>query len=484
MHAMSKVSLKDKAISGAMWRIAEMFANQVVVFVVGIFLARLLAPEDYGVVGMLTIFFAVAGCFKDCGFGTALIQKKDRTEEDYSTAFLFNVATSVILFLLFFFIAPYIADFYDVPILTDVARVSALSFIISGFTGIQYAKLNIDLKFKFRSQMSILGQFLSGATGLVLAFMGYGVWALVLQGLISSSITGIVLWICSGWKPKLVFSTTSFKRLWKFGVNMLGSGLVNTIYNNLYTLTIGKFYTPSSVGLYNKANSYASLPSSIIMDMSLGVNFPILAKLQEDRERLLCAYEKLLKVPFFILYPILIGLITLAEPIIQVMIGDKWLPCVPYLQILCVGYMFYPLNGLNVNLLMVKGRPDLVLKMDFIKKPIGILLLVSAIPFGIMWMMVGKAAYSLIVYAINCYYTKQILDYGFFRQIKVLIPILFNSLLMGSLVALFTYFVESDELKLIIGIPLGIAVYAGVVFFRKDDAFFEIVSIIKSKFHK
>lgn len=467
-----------------MWRIVEMSVSQVVGFVIGVILARLLAPEDYGVVGMLAIFFAVAGCFKDCGFGTALVQNKDRTEEDYSTAFIFNVLSSIILFLLFFFAAPLIADFYDMPILCEITRVTALSFIISGLTGVQYAKLNIDLKFKFRSQMSILGQLLSGATGLILAFMGFGVWSLVLQGLVGSAITGVVLWLSSGWKPKLRFSIKSFKQLWKFGVNMLGSGLINTIYNNLYTLVIGKFYNPASVGMYNRANGYASLPSSVIMDMALGVNFPILAKLQDDRDRLLRAYEKLLKVPFYILYPILVGLIVLAEPTIQVMIGEKWLPCVPYLQILCVGYMFYPLNGLNVNLLMVKGRPDLVLKMDFIKKPIGILLLVAAIPFGIMWMMVGKAAYSLIVYALNCYFTNKILDYGFVKQVKVLIPILLNSIVMGAVILFTSYFIESNIIKLAVGIPLGAIFYATVGYFRRDDTFFEIINIVKSKLHR
>lgn len=467
-----------------MWRMFEMIVCQVVAFGIGIVLARLLSPEDYGAVGMLAIFFAVANCFKDCGFGTALVQNKNRTEEDYSTAFIFNVASSFVIYLFFYIAAPYIAAFYNMPILTDITRVSALSFILSGLTGVQYAKLNIDLKFKFRSQMSILGQIISGVTGLTLAYMGYGVWALVLQGLVTSVITGLVLWLNSGWKPKLIFSIVAFKRLWKFGANMLGSGIINTVYNNLYTLVIGKYYNPASVGMYNRANGYASLPANVIMSMSMGVNFPLLAQLQDNRERLISAYERLLKVPIYVLYPMLIGLMVLAEPLVQVMIGDKWLPCVPYIQILCVGYMFYPLNGLNVNLLMVKGRPDLVLKLDYIKKPIGILLLLAAIPFGIIWMMVGKALYSLLVYSMNCYYTQKILDYGFFKQFKVLIPILLNSLLMGAIVFSAVLFFESNVLKLIVGIPVGVLCYATVGWIRRDEALFEIINIVKSKLHK
>ena len=481
---MNEESLKDKAVSGAMWRIVELMCNQVVGFVIGIILARLLAPEDYGVIGMLAIFFAVAQCFNDCGFGAALVQNKNRTEEDFSTAFIFNVGTSILMFLVLFLAAPFIADFYDMPKLTNVTRVSALSLIISGLTGIQFTKLNIDLKFKFRSQLSVLATILTGITGIILAFMGAGVWALVLQGLVSGFITGAVLWLKSGWKPKFVFSAHSFKQLWKFGSNMLGSGIINTIYNNLYTLVIGKCYNPASVGMYNRADGYASLPTNVIMSMSLGVNFPLLAKLQDDNERLLNAYEKLLKVPFYVLYPVLIGLIVLAEPAIQVMIGDKWLPCVPYLQILCVGYMFYPLNGLNVNLLIVKGRPDIVLKLDFIKKPLGILMLVAAIPFGIIWMMVGKAAYSIIVYAMNCYYTDKILNYGFIKQIKVLVPITLNSLFMGAVIFFSTFLLHSNILKLTIGIVLGFFTYTLVGLLRKDDALFEIVTIIKAKLHK
>lgn len=478
---MPEESLKEKAINGAMWRILEMTINQVAAFVIGVILARLLAPEDYGIVGMLAIFFAIANCFYDCGFGAALVQKKDPTEDDYSTAFLFNVATAVFIYTVLFICAPLIADFYNLPILTDITRVSALSFIVSGLCAIQFSKLNIDLKFKFRSQMSILAQLSSGFAGIVLAYMGYGVWALVLQGLISGIIVGITLWLRSGWIPKFTFSTKSFRQLWHFGSNMLGSSIVNTIYGNLYTLFIGKFYSPASVGMYSRANGYASLPSTIIMDMSTGLNFPILAKLQDDNVRLIAAYERLLRVPFYVLYPILIGLITLAEPLIQIMIGDKWLPCVPFLQILCIGYMFYPLNGFNANILLVKGRSDLVLKLDFIKKPIGIVLLVAAIPFGIMWMMVGKALYSVIVYSINCYYTKKILNYGLIPQLKVVFPILIHSLLMGVAVVASTHFLSSNALKLSVGIPVGVLAYLGIGYVKHDETLFEIVDIVKSK---
>ena len=478
---MPEENLKEKAVNGTIWRILEMSINQATTFVIGVVLARLLSPEDYGVMGMLTVFFATANCFKDCGIGAALVQKKTPTEDDYSTAFLFNVAIALAIYIVLFISAPLIANFYNLPILTDITRVSALSFIISSLSATHFSRLNIELRFKFRSQMSILAQLSTGLAGIVLALMGYGVWALVLQGLISGIIVGIVLWFCSDWKPKLKFSTKSFRRLWHFGSNMLGSNIINTIYGNLYTLFIGKFYSSTSVGMYNRANGYASLPSAIIMDMSIGLNFPILAKLQDDNVRLIAAYEKLLRIPFYVLYPILIGLVTLAEPLIQIMIGDKWLPCVPFLQILCVGYMFYPLNGFNSNILLVKGRSDLVLKLDLIKKPIGIALLVAALPFGIIWMMVGKALYSVVVYSLNCYYTKKILDYGLISQLKVLFPIIIHSLLMGAAITVSTHFLPSNVLKLSVGIPVGVLSYLGIGYIKHDETLFEIVDIVKSK---
>lgn len=478
------MSLKNKAINGAFWKIAERTANQVIQFGVGIFLARMIAPSEYGTVGVLAIFFALGGVFQNCGFGTALIQKIDRTDDDYSTVFIFNVASSIIIYIILYLTAPIIADFYNIPELTAITRVSSLSFIISGLTGIQYSKLNIEMRFDIISKLSILGHALSGVVGLTLAYLGLGVWALVFQGLISSLITGVVLWYVSKWTPAIRFSYNSFKSLFKFGGNMLGSNLINVIYGNLYTLVIGKFFAPSEVGMYNRANGYASLPANICSELSVGVNFPILATLQNDNDKLLSAYEKLLIIPYYVLYPILIGLIVCATPLITVMIGDSWLPCVPYLQILCVGYMFYPLNGFNMNLLYVKGRSDLALKLDFIKKPIGLALLFLSIPWGIMWMMIGKAAYSIIVYSMNCYYTKKILSYGLTKQLKVLNPYLMQSLIMGAVVYVAMYYIEGDVSKIAVGIPLGIIIYICESIVFKNKAFFEIKNIITSKIKK
>lgn len=477
-------SLRDKAASGAIWKTIERLFSQVVRFGIEIVLARLLLPSDYGIIGILTIFIAIANTLQDCGFGTALIQKKDRTEADYSTAFYFNIFSAIVVYLILFFTAPLIADFYEIPILKDVTRVLAISVILNGLIGVQMAKLNIEFKFKLISIVSIIGQIVTGIVGIVLAYNGFGVWALVYQSLTATAVSAIIIWICAKWRPKLIFSMASFKRLFSFGGNMLGVGLINVIYNNLYTIVIGKAFNPTLVGMYNRANSYAHLPSTFVMDMAIRVNFPILASIQDDDERLLRAYKKLLRVPFYILYPILVGIIVMAKPMIVFMIGEKWLPCVPMLQLLCVGTMFAPLNAVNMNLLYVKGRADLSLKLEFIKKPLGLLFLFALIPAGIYWLVAGRAIYSIVVYAINCYYTKKILNYGVIEQFKILLPVIAYVIIMGAACYCSILFIDSNIGQLIVGTIVSIIVYIGISVLRKDESFHDILEILKKKLKK
>ncbi len=474
-------SLKDKAVSGGAWTAFEKIFNEVVQFVIGIVLARLLSPSDYGIVGLLAIFFAVASTFQDSGFASALIQKKDRCQSDFSTAFFFNVAISVVIYALFFVSAPYISAFYNVPILTDITRVSALGFIIGGLTGVQYAKLSAEMQFRTISILSMLGLVITGGAGIILALMGWGVWALVFQGLIGSFFKGIVVWVVSGWKPSLLFSRKSFKQLFSFGGYLMLSGLINTIYNNLYTLVIGKVYNPRTVGFYNRANGYAQIPTNLVLSMAVSVNYPILSSAQDDNERLKRAYRKLLRVPLYLHYPVLMGIAVLAAPLIEVMIGDKWLPCVPLLQILCMAGLFIPLTHINLNLLYVKGRSDLVFRLELIKKPLAFLILFASIPLGILWLVAGRVLYSFIGFCINCYYTKKILDYGFVDQIKVLIPVFINTAIMSGLVFVSIMFTENVYLKLCIGIPVGVISYWLMSVITKDESYDDVKEIFKSK---
>lgn len=474
-------SLKESAISGAIWKMIERVSKQAVQFCIGIVLARLLCPSDYGVIGMLSIFFALADTFQDSGFGTALVQKQSPSQADYSTVFYCNVITSVTIYLIFFCAAPYIADFYKTPILKDVTRVASLSFILSGLTGVIYTRMYISLRFKLLSIMSITGLIITGTSGIIMAYNGWGVWSLVFQGLISSAITGTAIWIISGWRPSLIFSKQSFKSLFNFGGKILASRTINTVYNNLYTLVIGRTFNPAMVGHFNRANTYAQLPTNTVLDMAIGVNFPILAKISDDNEKLLRAYSKLMRVPLYVLYPILIGIAVVAKPLIIVMIGEKWLPCVPMLQILCIGSMFIPLTHMNLNLLYVKGRSDLVLKLEFIKKPIAFAILFASIPFGIIWMVAGRALYSIIGFFLNCYYTGKLLHYGAIKQMRELGSIYAGSLLMGCAAYCSMSLVTSNYAKLAVAIPTGIAVYLAFSIVTRNQSFLEVTDIIRNK---
>jgi len=478
---MSEKNLKSSAVNGAIWTGIEKFSRQAVQFVIGIILARVLSPDDFGVIGMLAIFIAIAQTFTDSGLSSALIQKKDRTEVDCSTMFFFSIGAGVLFYLLLYATAPLIADFYNMPILTDVTRVVALSIILSGLTAVQNARLTIDLRFRTLSLIAIISMVVTGATGLILAYSGWGVWALVFQALAGQIVTSICTWYCSRWMPKLEFSMTSFKQLWGFGSKLLVSGLINTIYGNLYTLVIGKKFSSAEVGFYNRGNHFALLPAQTVQDMAIKVNFPILAKMQDDDERLLGAYKKLLTVPLYILYPVLVCMAVTAEPLVIVLIGEKWLPCVPIMQVLCIGYMFSPLTHINLNLLYVKGRTDLVLKLEFIKKPIAFLILFASIPFGIIVMVIGKAIYEFIAFSFNCYYTGKILNYGEWKQLKLLLPTFINCAIMAAVIYLSMLPFTLPILKLCVGVSVGLISYWLFSIATKDAAYGEVREIVKRK---
>lgn len=476
-----KESLKSSAVNGAIWTGIEKFSRHAVQFVIGIILARLLSPNDFGVIGMLAIFIAIAQTFTDSGLSSALIQKKDRTEVDCSTMFFFSIGVGVLFYLLLYATAPLIADFYNMSILTDVTRVVALSIILSGLTAVQNARLTIELRFRTLSLIAIISMVVTGATGLILAYSGWGVWALVFQALAGQVVTSICTWYCSRWLPKLEFSMDSFKQLWGFGSKLLVSGLINTIYDNFYTLVIGKKFTSAEVGFYNRGNHFALLPTKTVQDMAIKVNFPILAKMQDDDERLLGAYKKLLTVPLYILYPVLVCMAVTAEPLVIVLIGEKWLPCVPIMQVLCIGYMFSPLTHINLNLLYVKGRTDLVLKLEFIKKPIAFLILFASIPFGIIVMVIGKAIYEFIAFSFNCYYTGKILNYGEWKQLKLLLPTFINCAVMAAVIYLSMLPFTLPIVKLCVGVSVGFISYWLFSIVTKDAAYRELREIVRRK---
>lgn len=474
-------SINNKAFIGMSWTALERLASQLIQLTISIVLARLLLPSDYGIIGMLAIFMAISQTLMDSGFANALIQKKDRCDIDYYTVFYFNIIIGGVLYLLFYILAPWIADFYNMSILKSITRVYTLTLIINSLSIVQSVKFQIELKFKELALISISTVFFTGIIGIILAFNGFGVWALVFQSILSSLFRTIFLWYFAHWTPKFIFSLESFNKMFSFGSKLLCSGLINTIYNNIYTLIIGKKFSSAEVGFYNRGSNFAYLPTSTITGVIVSVNYPILAKLQDNNNALIETYTKLLQAPLFFLYPLLIGLATLGNPFITILIGDKWLPCVSIMQILCIGYFFNPLTHINLNLLYVKGRSDLVLKLEFIKKPIAFSILLLTIPLGIKWMVIGQACYEFIAFSLNCHYTGKILNYGFIDQIKKIIPIIFRAYTMGAIIIITCPLFETDIHKLFGGVFIGIISYGILCHLMKDTTYIAIKNIILQK---
>lgn len=478
---MEKESLKKKTVNGVIWSAIDRFSTQGIQFVFSILIARLLMPSDYGVIAMLGIFLAVSNTFVDSGFGAALVQKANRTETDFSTVFYFNIVVAIIFYALLWLASPYIASFYNIPMLKDVTRVVALTLIFSALGGIQSAQLSIAINFKTRAIISLISALSTGCLGLYLAYSGYGAWALVFQMVFSSLLNTILLWCFVRWMPSLVFSWQSFRQLFSFGSKLLASALLDTIYNNVYTLVIGKVYSSSSLGLYSRASGLAQYPSSNITGVLQSVTFPVLCSIQNDEERLADAYKRFIRMSAFVVFPLMIGLASVAEPFIRVVLTDKWEGAIYLLQIVCFSMMWYPIHAINLNILQVKGRSDYFLKLEIIKKIQGVCILCITVPISIVAMCYGSIASSLLSLVWNTYYTKRLIGYGFLSQIKDLLPIIIHSLLMGAIVLLVTHFIEVMWVKLFAGILAGGIYYILGAYIMHFDELKEVLAIIKRK---
>ena len=455
-------NLKVKAARGLFWSSVDRFSSQGISFVFSIFLARILDISDYGIVAMIVVFMAVAQVFVDSGFSPALIRKPDLNEEDKSTAFYFNIVVGLACYGILFIASPLIADFYDEPLLSPIIRVTGLSIIFNSLCVVQRALFTIAVDFKTQAIISLACTVISGVVGLVMAYNGYGVWALVAQSTISTFLNFVLLWLCSRWRPVTGFSKASFHYLFNFGSKLLASGLLDTLYNNAYPIVIGKFYNSAQLGLYSRAQGYASLPSSNITGILQRVTFPVLSLMQDDDEKLANNYRRLLRMSAFVVFPLMIGLAAIADPLIRVLITSKWAGCIIYLQIICFGMMLYPIHALNLNLLQVKGRSDLFFRLEVIKKLFGVIVLLVTLPLGILYLCVGLVLTSFVSLFINTYYTGKILDLGVIKQIKDMTPAFLNSLLMGIVIFSVQLFVDSDLLRLLLGIILGFILYGTV----------------------
>lgn len=477
---MAEESLKNKTVKGVVWSGVERFSVQGVQFLVMIVIARILDPKDFGLVGMLAIFLAVAQSLIDSGFSQALIRKQDRTEIDNSTVFYFNVAVSVFLYFVCYTIAPWVADFYNEPQLTELMRVLCCIIIINSLAIVQRAIYTATLNFKTQAKAAFIAAFLSGAVGVVLAYQGYGVWTLVWQQLLNAGINTILLWIYSNWYPKWVYSWKSFGELFAFGSKLLASGLLDTIYTNMYTLVIGKVFSAVSLGYYSQADRFTKLPSSNLTGIIQRVTYPVLCTLQDNNDKLREDYRKLLRLSAFIIFPLMCLLAGVAYPLVDLILGEKWHFAATLTIPLCFTMMWYPIHAINLNLLQVKGRSDLFLKLEIIKKLIGVTILILSIPFGLLFMCYAGIFTSIICLLINTYYTSKLIQVSFLIQIHDLSGILVVSVMLFVAIFSFVKLVNNQWLQLMIGLFVGVGLFVLIVYFYK----FKEIELIKILYDK
>ncbi|MCB9284872.1 MAG: lipopolysaccharide biosynthesis protein [Lewinellaceae bacterium] len=466
---MSK-TLGEQSLSGILWVFIDKLGSSSINFLITIVLARLLLPADFGLVAMVMIFFELSSVFVESGFSTALIREKEISEIDKSTTFLFNLVTAVILYVGLFFCAPLISNFFDQPLLTWIVRVMGLNLIIESVSIIQRSTLTQQIDFKTQTKARFVAVLLSGVVGIGMAVAGFGVWALVVRIGVMSLMETASLWRLNPWKPSLKFSKASFRKLFGFGSKILSAAVLDKFFSHIYKVVIGKFFAAASLGFYTQAGNFTNMVINTLFRTIQRVTYPVLAKLQDDLGKLKDTYRKILKLSSFVIFPAMMLLGVLAEPLIILLVGEKWLESVPFLQLLCLSGATYHLTTVNLNMLLVLGRSDLSLKLEVIKKIIIAIAIVIGLRYGIFGLVVGEVISTYINMLINVYYSKKLLDYSLAQQLRDIFPTILISLLMGALVFFTTTLPYGYALfHASLGIIVGGLAYLGLHLLTKTE---------------
>lgn len=476
---MAEQGLKDKTVKGVIWSAVERLSVQSIFFVITIIMARILTPNDYGLIGLLAIFIEVSQALIDSGFAQALIRKQNRTEVDTCTMFYFNIVVSGILYIILWFIAPLVADFYESPLLCPVMRVVCTTVFFNSFGLVQRALLTIKLDFKTQMKSSFIAAILSGIIGVGMAYRGFGVWAIAAQQLSNHGINTVLLWFFTKWRPKLLFSWISFREMFGYGSKLVAASILNTVYNNIYQIVIGKVFTPDSLGHYTRAKQFADFPSSNLANVIQRVTFPVLCGLQNNDLKLRNAYIKVLRMIAFLLFPIMCGLAGVASPLIRLLLGDKWLFCSTLLPIICFTFMWNPIHSLSLNLLQVKGRSDLFLKLEIIKKIFGVTVLAVTIKFGLLVMCYAGIFATIVCLYVNTFYTGKLIGVGFISHFKEILKVLILSMLIYLGLLLLQLVITDNLVYLLIAVSSAIVTYVGVTKVFKFPEYDELLNILK-----
>ncbi|MBO2544794.1 lipopolysaccharide biosynthesis protein [Salegentibacter sp. BDJ18] len=477
--------LKKQVLSGVFWTFSQQFGVQGISFLVSIILARLLQPEEFGLVAMIGIFMGIGAVLMDGGLGQSLIRTKNPDQEDFSTVFFFNLAGSIIMYGLVYLAAPLIADFFEREILINITRLYCLIFVFNAFSAVQVTRLTKKMDFKTQMFIKIPSLIISSAVGIFMAYSGFGVWSLVWMALIQAFLQSVQYWLWSQWRPSLVFSKKKFRNHFKFGLNLTMSGLLDVLFTNAYTIMIGKFFTATQLGYYNRADSLKQFPVKNIGVVLGKVTYPLFASIQEDTVRLKRVYAKIMKMVIYLVAPTLIFMAVLAEPLFRFLLTDKWLPAVPYFQILCVNGILYPINGYNLNILNVLGRSDLFLRLEIIKKALIVVVLAVSVNFGIFALLYGSVFTSIMAFFINTRYSGKFINYSAWEQTKDLAPYIGLALICGAILFMFDLLIPTaknyDLVRLLLGSLVGCICYFGSSFLLKMSATSELILLIKRK---
>ena len=475
---MQDTSLKSTATKGILWSAVDKFAVQLGQFVVSIVLARILVPEDFGLIGMLAIFIALSQTFIESGLGIGLIQRQVSTDIDFSTVFVFNLGVSSFFYLLLFLSAPFISTFFNQPQLTNLIRVLGLNLLIIALAIVQRTKLIIAIDFKSIAKSNVIGMVVGGIFGVIAARSGYGVWALVIQTLLGSLATSVSLWVFSNWSPSIAFSIKSFKLLFGYGSKLLIAGLYAQILNNVYNICLGKFYPTASLGYYTRSKSFADLSAGTVVSVIQQSTFPILTAVQYDREKLVSIYSRLIRMSAFFIIPLMTLIALLAKPIVILLLTDKWVSLIPLLQWMVFARIFFPMSALNMNLLNAVGRSDLFLKVDLSKLPLTILAMVITIPLGIKAMIIGHVVTSALAFLINAYLPGKFYGYGPIQQLKDMLPFFIATIGMTITVYIMSNFIDNLVVQLFLGTSLALVSYLFICWLLKSEELIEVWELV------
>lgn len=484
---MSQESLKDKTVKGVGWSAVDNVAQYAVTFVVGVVLARLLSPDDYGLIGIIAIFTTVCTAIINGGFSTALIRKNDCTDDDYNTAFIVNLGLSLLLYVVIFFCSPLIARFFEKSALVALTRVSSFTMIIGALGIVQQTRLTKRIDFKTQTKISLISAITSGLIGIGMAIAGCGVWSLVFQGLSSQLLRTILLWVYNKWVPKLKFSTQSFNNLFGFGWKMMLSSVLDSVWKELYQLVVGKYYSAATLGQYTRAKQFSTLFSSNLTNVIQRVTYPVLSNIQDEKERLVAAYRRIIKLTMFITFTCMFALGAVSEPLLFCLIGEKWHEAATYLPLICFVGSLYPLHALNLNMLQIQGRSDLFLFLEILKKIIGLAPLLIGAFVGIFPMLYTSIATGFICYLLNSYFPGKFLGYTSWKQLKDIAPSFLIAMTMAVIIYVLKFLPLTNWIILPIQILVGVAVFFGLCKLTKikeyDEAK-ELVIPILNKFKR